>query len=357
MTNNFSLDIGLLGSHAPILPVTAPLEQASSTAINERAPTAPASEADSTFEKESKSVSDDGKSIEFEYENDETESTTIEIYIRSPKSTEPFSIHYTDIIKPALESFLDGLFDTFYMTLLVLCIHVGQSMEDIPYVLVGAEPNSANFPALEQFPSELQSEGFGVVFSRYTTEFLGGRSEAYPWNRQLQESLLSGLSIGYGLKDTATVGIFIRNDAGSCVGLTAGHLIDNESREITQPGLREFETRWSQLQNTSLQLKEVVSKTLSLYDRAQYVVQHGQLQADLQRLQNFKKDSDDQTLKALKAGTVSKFEFKPIKYDSRKCISDWCIFDVEHSRKPVCSCGKGTLLLMESCQKSNGIQL
>ena len=136
----------------------------------------------------------------------------------------------------------------------------------------------------------------------------------YSWNRQLQESLRSGVSIGYGLNDTAMAGIFIRNDNGGCVGLTAGHLIVEESREITQPGLEEFKRRLLQLENTALQLEGLLSKNPPPHHRDRYIIQQANVQADVQRLQKFKRDHDDETLKAIKAGTVSTFEFKPIKY-------------------------------------------
>lgn len=246
-----------------------------------------------------------------------------------------------DVIKPGVETFLDGIFDSFYLTLLVLCIHVDNFSEDIPYVVVGAEHGSGNFPPLDQFPSELRSQGFGVVFSRCATEFLSGRAEAYPWNRQLHKSLRSGVGIGYGLKDTATVGIFIANECGGYIFLTAGHLIDGESCEITQPGLQEFKTRLSQLENTALQLERLLSENPPARYRDQYIIQQVKVQEDLQRLQSFKKDSDNETLKAIKARTVSKHEFKPINYDSRKCVSDWCLFEVENSRMPGASMWEG----------------
>jgi hypothetical protein len=103
-------------------------------------------------------------------------------WIRSPLSTEQFTIDYETKIKLLLEEFLDGLFDSYMLWMSVACFRIEGKLLEIPYVHVGISPE-ADIEGLE-FPPEIGEAGFGLVLGRMS---FGRRSTPRSENQESKD--------------------------------------------------------------------------------------------------------------------------------------------------------------------------
>ena len=196
------------------------------------------------------------------------------------------------------------------------------------------ERDAGVIPPVEEFP-EIQSRGFGIVLGTYEAEFLSGRGDNYPLNQKLHENLQSGLSIGYGDVDIATLGLLVHEEGGSnVIGLTAGHLIEEDSMDIMQPGLLEFRRRVACLEDLATRVQNEIRKTNEPSQQQAYHLQLASIDSELKLLRQFNRPKGDDVARSIRAGTVRKYEFRPYHYESRTCILDYCLFDVDDARKP-----------------------
>lgn len=264
-----------------------------------------------------------------------------EIIIRPPRSTEQCAQYYNETLKSPLQMFLSSVLKSYFMTMVVV---TRDNEEDIPAVIVLYDPERDDgFPELSEFPQELfQLDEIVWILGEGDFRCLNKRV-AFPKKGKYQQRLASGA--GIGAKDDGTVGLFIRKERDVFYGITCGHILGKKiSRwRVNQPWMRDYNGYLKLLENIIADLQQDIDSTTNDNTRFVRTEARDSLKKELENLNRFKGETDEDTRKNLRVGTTMDSELDVVEYRGRKCLSDYGVFVVDTARRP-----SGQLRLLES---------
>lgn len=253
-------------------------------------------------------------------------------YFRVPRSTEQCSQKYNQV-QPVLEEFLDQRYDSFFVSLLVSCYGNDREVIEIPHIYIGISRGDDSFPPLQEFPTEVRNAGLGIALCRVCIDW----DLAEGSNRKLPfQELRTGISVGYGEKDAATLGAIIQKSDGTFLGITSGHLLDKDSTDtdITQPCLKDFTLQLDKLRTKSREWEFDINEAKTSEQRDLATIEKAKIDMSISEAERFVGITSAETATKIKAGTIVKRELKGIKYGNRHCLSDFLLFEIDKSRAP-----------------------
>lgn len=106
------------------------------------------------------------------------------------------------------------------------------------------------FPPPQEFPVEFRESGLGIASCRMRIDWDVVENS----NRKLSfQELRTSISVDYGEKDTAILGVIIQKSDVVFLGITSGHLLDKGSTDtnITQPGPNDATLQLNKLRTKS----------------------------------------------------------------------------------------------------------
>ena len=301
---------------------------------NDEPPAAPHSHNDNGFDDESEDE-EDSESESEDPDDDEQDFEGSDIkryYFRVPRSTEECSRKYNQV-QPLLEEFLDQRYESFFVLLLVSCYGNDKEVIEIPHIYIGIPRGEDSFPPLQEFPTELHETGLGIALCRMRIDW----DSAEKSNRKLPfQELRTGISVGYGEKDTATLGAIIQKSDGTFLGITSGHLLNKDSTDtnITQPGLNDLILQLNKLRKKSREWEFDVNEAKTSEQRDLATIEKVKIDMSIAEAERFVGPTPAETATKIKAGTIVKRELKRIKHGNRHCLSDFLLFEIDKSRAP-----------------------
>jgi hypothetical protein len=301
---------------------------------NREPPAAPPPHNDKGFddqsddEEDSESESSDSDDDEQDFEGSNIKRN----YFRVPRSTEKCSRKYNQV-QPVLEEFLDQRYESFFVSLLVSCYGNDKKVIEIPHIYIGIPRGEDSFPPLQEFPTELRETGLGIALCRVRIDWDIVENS----NRKLPfQELRTGISVGYGEKDTATLGAIIQKSDGVFLGITSGHLLNKESTDtnITQPGLNDAALQLNKQRRRSREWEFDINEAKTSEQRDFSMIEKAKIDRSIAETERFVGTTNAETTTKIKAGTIVKRELKRIKHGNRHCLSDFLLFEIDKSRAP-----------------------
>jgi len=255
-------------------------------------------------------------------------------YFRAPKSDEPFAVTY-NTIQSTLEQYLEARYESFGVYLIVACYgNPATLMIQVPFLLIGTPP-SQPLPPVHTLPSVVRDCGLGIVLCAFHPDLALAEST----NRRLpRKHLCTGIEVGT-CKDNActTLGAIIRRQNDSYIGITSGHLFEkgNPDDVITQPSLASVDRELKTLRDTKLMYDEDIRMAKNPAVRDRFIIAQGEVEQEIKDTEQFVGKSASETQVKIRAGKVSRWEFKVVRVDAGRRIADYTLFDIDASRNPM----------------------
>ena len=137
--------------------------------------------------------------------------------------------------------------------------------------------------------------------------------------------------------EAGSVGLFIREPSSECFhGITAGHVFEDShpGKRVIQPAVKHLKMDIEHVQRMITRLQTTLKRKTDARIRSEREDDLRNFQQQLEVLQGLKGADDRESRKNLKVGKVISYEFRPIVYEERNCMSDWGIFEVIDERRP-----------------------
>ena len=257
---------------------------------------------------------------------------TAEAQVQSPVSTESWSIEYTSRIKNAIETALIKISVSYFFALTVL--RIGAIAAPVIVVLTDTSENID--PVRKSLESIIQNSNYVWLFGKgkITPSAITGTSTTYP---RYHKNIKFGDAIESRENEAGSVGLFIREPSSECFhGITAGHVFQDlpAGKRVIQPTVKHLQTDIEEVQRMIARLQTILKRKPDARIRTEVEDDLRDFQEQLEILQRLKGANDNESRKNLKVGKVISYEFCPIVYEERNCMSDWGIFEITNERQP-----------------------
>jgi hypothetical protein len=257
---------------------------------------------------------------------------TPEAQVHSPISTELWSIEYTSHTKNAIEMALNKIGVSYFFALTVLRV----GTVEVPVIVVVTDTSEDIAPIHKNLESITQNSNYVWIFGKgkITPSAITSSRTTYP---RYHKNITFGDAIEARKNEAGSVGLFIREPSSECFhGITAGHVFEDShpGKRVIQPTVKHLNMDIEHVQHMITRLQTIIKRNTDARIRSEHEDDLRNFQQQLEVLQGLKGTGDNESRKNLKIGKVISYEFCPVVYEERDCMSDWGIFEIIDERRP-----------------------